>query len=153
MNRFIRHITLTTGHSRDSYAGEVTPEAVEVCKDLIRQMVAVQRPRIPGFESFSVTGVRHGRCFVATVWSGGEPIVTIGIATHSRCGAEVWQALHKSASLLCATSADQCPTEPWCAARLEPHSLFYPDVMAWVGDFERCMAWAWIDYRNENNGQ
>lgn len=144
MSQLIRHITLTTGHVRDSFAGEVSPEAVEVCKDLIRQMNACKRPRIPGFESFSVSGVSHGRCFVATVWSGDDPIVTIGIATHSRCGAETWRALHKSATLLCATSADQCPPEPWCAARLEPHCMYYPDVMDWVGDFEKCLALAFF---------
>lgn len=148
MVKFIRHITLTTGHVRDSFAGEVSPAAVDVCKDLIRQMNACKRPRIPGFESFSVSGVSHGRCFVATVWSGNEPIVTIGIATHSRCGAEVWRALHKSTTMPCATNVDSCPSEPWCAARLEPLFLWYPDAMQWVGDFERCLAWAFVEIQN-----
>jgi hypothetical protein len=143
--RFIRHITLTTGHTRDSFAGEISPEAIEVCTALIDQMIVGKRPPIPGFQSFRISGVSYGRCFVATVWSGNEPIVTIGIANHSRCGAETWRALHKSAALPCATQSDEYPQAPWCAARLEPHCMFYPDAMNWLGDFERCLAWAFLE--------
>jgi hypothetical protein len=150
MNQFIRHITLTTGHVRDSFADEISPEAIQVCGDLIERMTAGESPAIPGFESFRVSGVSYGRCFVATVWSGKEPIVTIGIATHSRCGAETWRALHQLAAPLppLSTSVDECPPEPWCAARLEVFAAFYPDVMAWIGDFERCLAWAFVGIKN-----
>jgi hypothetical protein len=47
-----------------------------------------------------------------------------------------------------ATDRDEVPPEPWCAARIEVGSLAFPDEMLWLGDFERCLAWAWLELRS-----
>lgn len=39
----------------------------------------------------------------------------------------------------------ECPGEPWCAVRLEPGIALYPETAHWLGDFERCLAWAWLE--------
>jgi hypothetical protein len=34
---------------------------------------------------------------------------------------------------------------PWCAVILTPNAARQIDQMDWLGDFERCLAWAWLD--------
>lgn len=43
------------------------------------------------------------------------------------------------------TSPDQVPPEPWVAVRIEVGAAVMPEAMAWTGDLERCLAWAWIE--------
>jgi len=37
------------------------------------------------------------------------------------------------------------PQAPWCAARLETGLALYPGAAVWLGDYERLVAWAWIE--------
>lgn len=131
-------------------ADEISAEALQACTALIDQMERGERPAIPNVGDYRIFGIVYGRCFVATVYGAADiPIVTIGIATHSRCGAETWRALHKSATAtVVATSIDRCPPEPWCAARLEIGAAYHAAAMEWLGDFERCMAWAFVRRQN-----
>ena len=38
----------------------------------------------------------------------------------------------------------QAPGTPWCAVALHPGFLEQHGASAWIGDFERCIAWAWL---------
>ena len=39
----------------------------------------------------------------------------------------------------------QRPAEPWCAVLIHlTLALADPSASAWLGDFERCVAWAWV---------
>ena len=42
------------------------------------------------------------------------------------------------------TDQHRSPEPPWVAAALEPSATHYRDAMAWLGDFERCLGWAWL---------
>jgi hypothetical protein len=142
--RRLRHITLSTGHVRDSDRSEIADEALSVCADLLvaAMIVAPESVPIPATDcTLRVTGA--GRCLVATVYGpSGAAIVTMGVATHSRCGARLWRSLHDSATGALATDDWECPAEPWCAVRLEPGALLHMGAMEWAGDLERCLAWA-----------
>lgn len=144
--RHLRHVTMTTGHVRDSDRSEIADDALSVCADLLdaAMIVAPDAVPIPAVAppcALRVSG--SGRCLVATVHGPDDaPILTIGVATHSRCGARLWRSLHETALGALATDDTPCPPEPWCAARLEPGAVLHPMAMAWLGDFERCLAWA-----------
>lgn len=86
---------------------------------------------------------------VATVWHNDAPLVTLGVAVHSRDGAQLWRTLHKQAELPVETSIDSCPTEPWAAVLLHAELAFYPDTADWLVDFERCLAWAFYRLSQE----
>jgi hypothetical protein len=151
---FIKHVTLTTGHSRRSLAGEVAPEAVAVCRDLIRRITAgdvSESVRILAVGPYSLAGRKSGRCLVATVYADGpssESVCTIGVAAHSRCGAKLWRELHRWGQAPVVTDPDRCPPEPWVAAALDAGITRHPDALQWLGDFERCLAWAWMEEIN-----
>ncbi len=148
---YLHHVTLTTGHVRRSVREEISAAALAVCRRLIDEALAdtTRTVPVPGVDGYSLAAQAVGRCTTLTVWADGPPsecVGTVGIASHSRCGAGLWQALHRDGASL-ATSADQCPPEPWCAARLEEAIVRHVDATEWLGDLERCLAWAWLGRR------
>lgn len=142
--RFIRHITLTTGHSRDSFAGEVSAEALAACRGVVERLSKSRQP-VPGFSDFEVTGARQACSMVLTVWRAEIPIITMGVATHSRDGASLWRVLHETAAESLQTEPQRCPPEPWAAVLIHGGIALVPNETLWVGDFERCIAWAFYD--------
>ncbi len=156
--KFLRHITLTTGHARDSYRSEVSDEAVKVCGALIGRLAGSNDdphneetypfPSLPGYW---ISGQVKSRAMLATVWADKNrdmPVLAIGIAMSSKAGASLWRALHRMEGLTLATSIDKCPPEPWVAAAPLPGAaLASRSAMMILGDFERCLGWAFIERR------
>jgi hypothetical protein len=147
MSRYIHHVTLTTGDTRRSYRSEVADVAIAALHDMLaRALETDDRVSIPGREHYGLFARAEGRCMMGQVWSP-EPrsmaLVVLGVAGISRCGIRLWRLLHET-TLPLATSPEKQPQAPWVAARLEygaPHDL---PAMEWLGDFERCLAWAWL---------
>lgn len=149
MSRFIRHVTLTTGHTRDSTPDEITPAALEAVTHLLTACIAEpeRTQPIPHVGPYSLSARRSGKCLTAIVWADGPPsesIATIGVATHSRCGATLWRALHQYGTLAVKTDPARCPPEPWVAAALEAGIARHLDATHWLGDFERCVGHAFL---------
>lgn len=141
---YIHHVTLTTGHVRRSVREEVAPETWRPVSDLLAAALRADTP-IPGVSpACTFRASASTRCLVATVSvRNSRPLVIIGVAAHSRCGASLWRRLHQGGGL--ATRAEDVPPEPWCAARLEAGIALHPEHAHWLGDFERCLAWVWIE--------
>lgn len=168
--RFIRHITLTTGHVRDSYSAEVSEDIRTLLQPLISHALTGRHAPIPSRidpPGCTITGGAHGRCISLTIWapplsrlafphadeSARVPLTEIGIASHSRCGAVLWRSLHDAAGRIgipVRTDSDTCPPEPWVAALLYHGAAIYTDAMHWLGDFERCLAWAWVGIKHDD---
>lgn len=148
--RWLEHVTLTTGHSRRSYLDEVSDEALALCRRLIEQLRSGDpAARVPILRTpYALTGyARTGRCLTVTI-AADEPVVTMAVGGHSKCGARVWREIHQYADeweLPYVTDRDRPPPEPWCAALLDSAAARQPaeGLMA-IGDFERCLAWAWL---------
>ncbi len=68
----------------------------------------------------------------------------MGVAGDPWSGTAVWQALHRQPATPLMTTADEVPSAPFCAVRLEAGAVYFPDAMDWLGDFERSLAWAWL---------
>ena len=151
MDRYIHHVTLTTGHTRRSWRYEITPEAMYVVAGLLEQAVVEGEAAIPAAEpACNVSVTVEGQCMIATVWGPERaPLVTLGVAARARCGAKLWPMLHHHAALPLVTRTEERPDEPWCAVRLEPGIAIYTDAAHWLGDFERCIAWAWLARRDK----
>jgi hypothetical protein len=132
-DRYIHHVTITTGHVRRSYRDEVSDEALVAC----REILARAESDVPGQPGYRVRVTRSRGCMVATVHHDAVPVVTIGIATHSRCGSRLWRLMHSSGIAMAA-----CPPEPWVAALILPGLVDAMDAASWLGDFERCLGWA-----------
>lgn len=148
--RYIAHVTLTSGHLIPSPRSEVADDVVALCTELASRAARGEAkiPKLTPPCTLRVT--RSGRCSLATIYGPGEaPLLTIGVAGHSRCGSALWRRLHEGRDDL-ATDPRRVPGEPWCAARIEqgvatlsPTALM--ELMPALADLGRCLAWALLE--------
>lgn len=147
MSRYLHHVTLTTGHSRRSWAHEIDPALMGRIRDLIAAAREPGGAVIPGVQP---AGCRltmlyeSAHCCALAVHDPGEALLlTIGVAAHARCGAPLWDRLTYPQ-----TPPLTRPRTPWCAVRIEAGAILYPPPSALLpalADMERCIAWAWLD--------
>ena len=151
MSRYIHHVTLTTGHSRRSWLHEIDPMIMGDLRGLLASAREPGGAVIPGVQPvcrLSMLYESSRSCALAVHDDGEAPLLTIGIATHARCGESLWRRLHEPGATR-TTIADR-PPEPWCAVRIEGGALLYPpphQLLPTLADMERCIAWAWIEER------
>lgn len=142
-NSYLYHVTVTSGHARKSYRSEISPDALAVCAELIHQIR--ERPLtpipMPGPAGYEIVGSLDGPCGLAQVFAVGkeQPLVTMGIASRERCGIDPWKLLGGKGPQ---------PRAPWLAVKVEV-GIIDDSAMHWLGDFERCLGWAFIDAQNE----
>jgi hypothetical protein len=131
---YIWHETINTRHTRRSFRSEVEPDVLE----MVAGWLASDLIKLPGGYSCIVM-YRSGHCLQAEVHTpGGVRLVVIGVASHARCGQSLWLRLEGLPGAK--------PAEPWCAAWLDSAGQAAdPTAYHWLGDFERCLAWAFLD--------
>ena len=145
--QYLNHIVLSTGHTRRSYRSEVTDDVISMLRPVVLALRQDQRPNL-SIPDYWINGPAMGHaCVIWTIWhSDGSPIATIGLANRSRCGAQIWRALHEMETPdKIATHPGDVPAAPWLAVRLHIGASMHLDCMEWLGDFQRCFAWAWIE--------
>jgi hypothetical protein len=154
---FIRHVTLTTGHTRESLPGEVSEDAIATCRGLIEALIAepTRTVPIPSPPGYSLGGRTTGKCLVATVWAGGQSVLiaTIGVAGHSRCGATLWRELPPLGRDPGRNRPGALPSGAGVAAALDAGIARYSNAAHWLGNFERCLAWAWVIMSRQLKGE
>lgn len=156
MTRDLAHVTLQTGHSRISPRSEVQEGVVESLEPLLARALAGEHVGIPEVPGYTWVATEYGHCCLLTLWAqhteGGRPdpvpVLTVGVAGHSRCGAETWRALHTGTSAgPYATDPERQPPTPWVADRLEVGMARYPETASWSGDWSRTIAWCFLEMR------
>ncbi|MDB5926469.1 MAG: hypothetical protein JWN13_5405 [Betaproteobacteria bacterium] len=145
-DRYIEHITLTTGHTRRSWRHEIDPALMPRIAELV-ESAREETGALIQMEPECWLRIEDTRkCALITVSAHGQlPLMTMAVATHARCGAQLWRLLHDTAQLK--FPERERPALPWCAVRLETGLALYPGAAHWLGDMERCVAWAWLDGR------
>lgn len=86
---------------------------------------------------------RSQHCIEAEVLTAdGTRLVHFGVADHSRCAQPLWERL--------GSASGAKPAEPWCVASIDPAGAVADmEAYHWIGDFERCFAWAWLSGKEE----
>lgn len=146
---YIKHITLQSTHSRNIEKSEVSAESLELCTDLITSCLFSSNKKIaiPFFDGYYLSaGNTGGKSLFGTIWFGELPLVTFVVAKKSRNAAKVWQELHRHVTLETKTDEKDVPSVPFIAVSLQVTAQLAPDAMSCLGDFERCIAWAWMLY-------
>jgi hypothetical protein len=147
----IEHITLQTAHTRRCGRDEISDDALVFCQELITTaLINPNKPvPIPNFDGYFLSGGNEPeKGLFGTVWCGGNPLVTIIVAVSSENSTQLWQKLHQHTTLPAKTEPNNPPLVPWVAASLTVSSVLNDEAMEWLGDFERCLAWAWLEYKN-----
>lgn len=158
----LAHVTLDTGDIHRSPRSAARDHSV-----------ALLRASLAGaaLSSGTLAPVPHrdGYAYLATVERAGllvtlvrvtahgpTPIVTFGVAVDDSY-ADLWALLHRQRSGLPGavprTEPSDPPPPPWLAVRLEPMAPAIPPAdFLWMADFERTMAWAWLDHLAQCQG-
>lgn len=145
---YLNHVTLSTAHTARTSRADVTDDTIKSLKPWLQAALEYVDPYpLPGplgeRDGFVMSAsIKDGAliCHVGHAQSG--PLVTFGVAARSRQSGELW-------AWLCANygsaKALQAPSAPWCAVALHPGFLEQQGAAAWLGDFERCVAWTWLE--------
>lgn len=130
----LNHYTITTGHNRVSPRSEV---GVGVAESLATMCRAGTHP-MPGFAGYTVLVRIEGAVLAATVERGAVPLVTMLVC---RDADGLQRAIRVSGCIPAVSLAAP-------AVLVDVHATAAGDpALDWLGDFERCLAWAWIEVR------
>jgi hypothetical protein len=147
------HYTLNSGHCRTSPRSEIAPGVTGRMAYLTRpgaHDLAAFAPRFAGYTV--VVPPCEAGLLASLVAPGDAPLLALGVAADAADAEAVWPSLEslylKVGDLPLLRSADfaapRRPAEyPWLAVAL----LLLPALPDWAGDFERCLAWAWLEAR------
>lgn len=153
---YITHVTITTGHTTRSQRAEVDDSTLKLLVPWLNQALLSggQHPLPIGpLSHYSALASVEGGALVVTVFAPlgphrqgvpfpGQttPLVTMGVVQRSR-QAGLWPQLVKLAGV----EREAPAGVPWCGVVLHLAALAaHRDAATWLGDFERCVAWAWI---------
>ena len=147
---YLTHATASTGHSRRSYRSKVADDVVETIKSWLPDLMA-GRPH----------GVLGDRYAVRQEWGNGKSIgftvsrldaqmrpvdiLKIAVCRHSKRAASAWRFVEGKGAP---------PRVPFVASDLLSDNIEASDLMALpvIADFERCLAWAWLEHIGSNGG-
>jgi len=152
----ITHLTLATGHTTRIERGDVAGETLARVAPWLAALVASgQSAPLPVAElaHYSATAFVASGALVITICGVAPttgrmagvppPLATMGVAKRSRHGAALWPLLG-AAHMPAIKPGLVRPGEPWCAVAIWPTITRHLDALDWLGDLERCIAWAWV---------
>lgn len=154
---YINHITLNTGHIARTNRADVAPKVTALLANWLSAIINSGKAHplpSPDLSHFNAQALVQDGALVVTVSAPAGPhqhgkpfagrtmpLVTFGVATRSRQGAPLWKMMVQAFD--CKLGLLQ-PGTPYCAVAIHPSLAMYSGPVEWLGDFERCVAWAWI---------
>ena len=140
------HYTIQTSDLRMSPREEVGDDAIAALAPMLRSGVHV----MPEMTGYRVRVTVDGGALLGTVLvdhesaTSGVPLVTLAVAADAASLVAVRQ-LYAGRDLLADAAV------PACVVDVHPSIVVAPDAMGWLGDFERCLAWAWVERRRASS--
>lgn len=153
---YINHLTLTTGHNARTSRADVADDALAIVAPWLLSVVGSGQKSplpVPALSHFSAVAYVHDGGLVVTVYgpsgphqpgqpaSADIPLVTFGVAQRSRHSEPLLAMLLANFEHIAGIKQ---PSTPWLAVAIHPSIMAHTDAIAWLADFERCVAWAWI---------
>ena len=133
----LHHYTVESGHLRESPRSEVGDDVIAL---LVPLLVAGEHA-MPHPTGYRLRVTVDGTALAATVHSpAGAPLVTTVV---------VVDEAGLAAALRVTGARPPMPLRPPAAiVTLHPTARLDAGSLGWLGDFERCLAWAWIEATN-----
>jgi hypothetical protein len=160
---YINHVTLSTGDVRRSPRSEVSDDTLKLLFPWIEEATTyaafVPLP-IRELSHYAIKAFVFDLDLVVTIYgplgphTPGErhkgefiPVATFAVAQSKEQGDTLWGQMTDSFQ---ANQDCKQPETPWLAvAQYDTAAIFFDT--GWLGDFERCIAWAWIEKTRRKN--
>ena len=162
----LSHVTLASGNVARHTRSTLLPKTEAVIHPLVRDLMAggamIPRTRdVPWTPGYVVQCLTiHGPAAPLFRVYGPAPnpvpedgaelpmLVTVGVGMDAGDGAAaLWRQLHEWNELTQGgrpTDPERPPDAPWCGVACHEGLVLDPGATEWLGDFERCIAWAAI---------
>ncbi len=141
MIKYFNHITIDTGHSRHSYRDEVSEGVIATMTDWVRRMK--KDDEIINIYDNYTCQLLHINSKMADFMVGIDndgveyDVLRFTICLHSRYKQRAWHTVD---------GKGKAPQTPFIAVKFI-NVLFVEPALS---DFERCLAWGFIDFVNSN---
>ncbi len=150
--KVLNFVTLNSGYTHRGSRKEASEDALKVCTFLLRELAGPTiRVPVPGQAGYSISGEVE-RALLCRIWKD-EPVadllVTFAVARKDEESTVLWRRLHYMARSVRPEAPP--PKAPWCAVILESGLSRNLEAGEWLMDFERCLAWAWIEFGREKD--
>ncbi len=135
--KYFNHVTVDTGHSRRSYRDEVSDDVIATMADWVKRMKE-DNEVINIYDNYTCQllhiNSKMADFIVAIDKDGVEyDVLRFTVCLHSRYKQQAWQTVD---------GKGEAPQVPFIAVKLI-NPLF---VDMSLGDFERCLAWGFLEY-------
>lgn len=139
---YLYHVTLDTGDIGTFDRASVSDAALATVGRHLKRAVSAGRDIIPT-TGCTLMASHAGPFFLGTILNfTGAPILTFGVAPRSLGAHKLWEMLTSEREL--SSDPGEAPPAPWLAVRMEPGAT-RATLADWMPDYERCIAWAWIE--------
>jgi hypothetical protein len=152
----LTHVTISTGHSNDSPRHLVPDDVIKFMAYWLKSAKPTLIPgieeeqiaaQVPAAENYVAVFRSNKGCLLVTLFHRKfGPVLTFGVTPAQADGKELWALL----------GSKECqPKGAWCGVKFEGGLIragasCLMDMM-WFGDFERCVAWAWLSICESEN--
>jgi hypothetical protein len=142
----VYHLTIHTGHVRMSQRREVEKSSIQTVSAWIKNGKE-RNDLFPGYEfSYEPAGAN----LVSHLHHNGQRVLTFVVGVD----AEAQQLVKTVASELAPYWHAESLPLPFCAVFFDPDiDRSETEDKLWMGDYERVVAWTWIETRSEIGGQ
>ncbi|MFZ4504706.1 MAG: hypothetical protein ACOYM1_12235 [Methylovulum sp.] len=151
----MNHITLTTGHNLKIRKSEVSTEIID--QIILWLDVAIKsEPSVclPGLATsdYTADATESEACLIMTIYGHSNkiakgqpvPLVTLCVVNQEHRENDVWQ-LMSAPHMPPVACGVVCPEKPYMGVSVWPMSVLFFEALGWLGDLERCIAWAWME--------
>lgn len=143
--KHLSHYTMNTGDLRMSLRSEVADDVVAQ----LAPMLVPGEHDIPGFFPYLCNVETEGRLLVAEVRVRGLSLPICTFCVYDSIADE--DQAFRRLGFIVARAPESKRTPPCILVQLHDEALLHTAAMLWMGDFERCLAWAWIEHRERTN--
>ncbi|NEU13504.1 hypothetical protein G3T14_15385 [Methylobacterium sp. BTF04] len=144
------HLTWITGHSVVQDPGRYLEPARMPMQEHLASLLAHGRAEVPNFPGSHVRLRSVGKGFLASVHTSDAnrdiKVVTFGYAPDDICAGAIWREVSQGPTIW---PKPKRPSVPWCTVELQMSDpIASMETAAWVGDYQRCLVFAWQDRSN-----
>lgn len=142
-DKYIWHVTTSTGHSRKSPKSEVKYETIAILKTWISDMLKGELRGIFDTNYACRVGVKNNKMIEFVISRLNDnfehtDLVRFVVCSHSSRKRAAWGIVD---------GVGDAPNVPFCAVNLITNNVIKQDLdhIGVFADFERCIAWAWLE--------